>query len=82
LIAASIRTVSILVQPANKPVVLTQDPTLVGLLENSPALAEDLAKDGTSVAGEITVVLRSSQQFAEHRVLHECIAFKTPENVG
>jgi hypothetical protein len=75
-IARSIRPLAILVIPGSKPVVLSQDKTLADALENSATLADDLAKGGHSVVGDINVVLRSSEHFAGERVLHECVAFR------
>jgi len=78
-IARSIRPVTILVVRGLKPIVLTQDPQLVEILEASQTIAEDLAKKGHSLSGEINVVLRSSEHFASDRVLHECVAFRGPK---
>jgi hypothetical protein len=75
-IARSIRPLAILIVPDSKPVVLSQDKTLVEGLENSVNLGEDLAKGGHAVVGDINVVLRSSEHFASDRVLHECVAFR------
>jgi len=75
-IARSIRPLAILIVPGSKPVVLSQDKTLVEGLENSVSLGEDLAKGGHAVVGDINVVLRSSEHFASDRVLHECVAFR------
>ncbi|MEI6345244.1 MAG: PTS sugar transporter subunit IIA [Verrucomicrobiota bacterium] len=75
-IARSIRPLAILVVPGSKPVVLSQDKSLIESLEHSTTLAEDLAKGGHSVVGDVNVVLRSSEHFAGERVLHECVAFR------
>ncbi len=75
-IARSIRPLAILIVPGAKPVVLSQDPKLVETLEASLTLAADLAKGAHSVAGDINVVLRSSEHFSGERVLHECVAFR------
>jgi len=64
------------VVPGAKPVVLSQDKTLVEALEHSTTLADDLAKGAHSVVGDVNVVLRSSEHFAGERVLHECVAFR------
>ena len=75
-IARSIRPVTVLAVQGARPVVLSQDAKLVELLEASSTIAEDLARAGHSVVGEINVVLRASEHFAANRVLHECVAFK------
>ena len=75
-IARSIRPLAILIGPGSKPVVLSQDKSLVEGLENSATLAEELAKGAHAVVGDINVVLRSSEHFAGERVLHECVAFR------
>jgi len=75
-IARSIRPLAILIVPGSKPVVLSQDKSLVEGLENSATLAEELAKGAHAVVGDINVVLRSSEHFAGERVLHECVAFR------
>ena len=80
-IARSIRPLAILIVPGSKPVVLSQDKSLVEGLENSVTLAEELAKGAHAVVGDINVVLRSSEHFAGERVLHECVAFRgSPKN--
>ena len=75
-IARSIRPLAILIVPGAKPVVLSQDKTLVEALEHSTTLADDLAKGAHSVVGDVNVVLRSSEHFVGERVLHECVAFR------
>ncbi len=75
-IARSIRPLAILIVPGSKPLVLSQDKSLVESLENSATLADELAKGAHAVVCDINVVLRSSEHFAGERVLHECVAFR------
>jgi len=75
-ILSSIRPVSILIVPGSKPIVLTQDFQLLGILEDSATLADDLANRGHSTIGEIHIALRSSEHFASERIVHDCLAFR------
>ena len=79
-IARSIRPLSILIAPGSKPVVLAQDKKLIDVLENSPTLGDELSKATHAVVGDINIVLRSSENFAGQRVLHECVAFRSKSN--
>lgn len=76
-VSGQILPVSILVVPAARPVVLSQNSDLVREIEAIEAIADELLKVGRVSKGHLHIVLRSSEHYAEDRVLHDCIAYRS-----
>ena len=76
-VSGQILPVSILVVPGARPVVLSQNSDLVREIEAIEAIADVLLKVGRASKGPLHVVLRSSEHYAEDRVLHDCIAYRS-----
>ena len=76
-VSGQILPVSILVVPAARPVVLSQNSDLVREIEAIEAISDELLKAGRVSKGHLHVVLRSSEHYAEDRVLHDCIAYRS-----
>ena len=76
-VSGQILPVSILVIPGARPVVLSQNSDLVREIEEIEAIADVLLKVGRASKGPLHIVLRSSEHYAEDRVLHDCIAYRS-----
>jgi mannitol/fructose-specific phosphotransferase system IIA component (Ntr-type) len=76
-VSGQIFPVSILVIPGARPVVLSQNADLVREIEEIAVVANELVKVGRASKGPLHVVLRSSEHYAEDRVLHDCIAYRS-----
>jgi len=76
-VSGQILPVSILVIPGARPVVLSQNSDLVREIEEIEAIADVLLKVGRVSKGHLHIVLRSSEHYAEDRVLHDCIAYRS-----
>ena len=72
----SIEAFSILISPGSRPLVLSQNSSLVEVLEAFQNLDYEMEKSGHALCGDFSVVRRSSSHYAPNRVLYECIAFK------
>lgn len=68
---------SILVASGFPPVILSQNADLIRELEQLKDLTVELSKHGFFSKGKLHVVLRSSEHYAQERVLHDCIAYRS-----
>lgn len=62
--------------------VLSQDDSLVDVLEKQVDLPEKLSRDGWFAHADIHVVLRSSSHYKPDRIVHDCICYSQPAPLG
>jgi len=78
LAALDILSLSILVTPGTRPLVLSQDREAVTALESETDLAQPLAARAPFDRAGYRIVPRSASSFQPDRMLYECIAVKRP----
>ena len=70
---------SIVIVPGMKPLVLSQDSSLVATMELKELPAAKMVQSGRIEHEGFQVILRSSSNYQPDRVVHECLAFRTKE---
>lgn len=75
-LARAVATVSIVVAPGAKPIVLAQDRDIVQALEAAPNLIPQLAEKSRAEHQGLHLLLRSITNYQPDRVVYECLAFR------
>jgi len=71
-----VESVTIVISPGNKPVILGDDRQLVDLLDSSVGLVEGITAQGVFQSGEWRIVKRRETSFQVDRALFDCLALK------
>ena len=74
--ATSLKPLSIVVIPGLRPIVLCQDPELVGALEFHENLAHQLSQQGRAEHQGLHVLVRSQATYQPDRLVYDCLAFR------
>jgi mannitol/fructose-specific phosphotransferase system IIA component (Ntr-type) len=73
-----VEPVTIVVGPGIKPIVLTQNPSLLEALDAAADLGEKIERDGSYLNGGWRVLSRSVVNYQGGRIVYDCIALKFP----
>jgi hypothetical protein len=81
LASLNLLTLSVLVVPGGKPIVLAQDKELIPQMEAAADLAVSLASGAPFDKAGYRIITRSVSTYQPDRLLYDCIALKLPNGV-